>query len=138
MRAGGSPRIRFLGALPHDRVLELYREADVFFFPSQYDVFGLVLVEAMAAGLAVITSDVPGAVSDLAAPGSNCLVVGHRSSAYWADAIRTIIEDRALRERLGDRARSTIEGRWTIEHAADAMIAAFRLGALSLPKGGSA
>ncbi len=50
-RSHGSRQVRFLGALSPDRVREQYRMADVFLFPSQYDVFGLVLVEAMAAGL---------------------------------------------------------------------------------------
>ena len=98
-------------------------------------MFGLVLVEAMAAGLTVITSDIPGAVRDLAAPGSNCLVVGERSSGAWAEAIRLAVQDGVLRQRLGDRARCTIENRWTVGHAADAMIAGFRLGALSLSEG---
>jgi glycosyltransferase involved in cell wall biosynthesis len=132
-RAHGSWRIRFLGALPPTRVLEQYAKADVFLFPSQYDVFGLVLVEAMAAGLAVVSSDKPGAVADLAAPGSNCILVSERSADAWARAIRRVVEDGALRERLGAAAQRTIASRWTLEHAADAMVAGFRLGALSAP-----
>lgn len=130
-RAGASPRIRFLGALPHAAVLDEYRKADVFLFPSQYDVFGLVLVEAMAAGLAVITSDKPGAVADLAAPGLNCLLVREATPEAWAKAIREIVDDPSLLRRLGDAARRTVRDRWTIEHAAEAMAAGLRLGALT-------
>jgi glycosyltransferase involved in cell wall biosynthesis len=129
--AAGSDRVRFLGAVPHQSVGEAYAEADIFVFPSQYDIFGLVLVEAMAAGLAVITSGVPGAVRDLAAHGSNCIVVPTRSRHAWAEAIRTVVSDIALRHRLGARARKTIESRWTLDHAAEAMIAGFRLAALA-------
>jgi glycosyltransferase involved in cell wall biosynthesis len=135
-QAGDSPRIRFLGALAHERVLDEYRKADVFVFPSQFDVFGLVLVEAKGAGLAVITSDRPGAVADLAAPGSNCLVVRDPSPAAWADAIRLLVGDPELRRRLGDAAARTIADRWTIAHSADAMIAGVRLGALELASRG--
>jgi glycosyltransferase involved in cell wall biosynthesis len=127
-RAGRSGRIRFLGALSHAEVLDKYGEADVFLFPSQYDVFGLVLVEAMAAGLAVITSDRPGAVADLAASGSNCLLVCEGSAEAWAKAIRTVVDDSNLRRRLGDEACRTIRDRWTIDHSAEAMIAGLRLG----------
>ena len=128
-RAGGSSRIQFLGALPHIAVLDEYRKADVFLFPSQYDVFGLVLVEAMAAGLAVITSDKPGAVADLAAPDSNCLLVRDASPEAWTKAIRGILDNPALLRRLGDSARRTIKDRWTIDHATEAMVAGLRLGA---------
>ena len=131
-RAGGSSRIQFLGALPHAAVLDEYGKADAFLFPSQYDVFGLVLVEAMAAGLAVITSDKPGAVADLAAPGSNCLLVRETSPEAWTEAIRGIVDDPILVRRLGDAARRTVRDRWTIDHAAEAMVAGFRLGAFAV------
>jgi glycosyltransferase involved in cell wall biosynthesis len=131
-RAAASPRIRFLGALPHAAVLDEYQSADVFLFPSQYDVFGLVLVEAMAAGLAVITSDKPGAVADLAAPGSNCVLVSEPSPSAWAEAIRRIVDDPGLRRRVGDAARRTVRDRWTIEHAAEATVAGLRLGAIAV------
>ena len=47
-----------------------YAEADVFLFPSRDDVFGLVLVEAMGAGLPSVVSSRPGAVADLVVPAS--------------------------------------------------------------------
>ncbi len=128
--AAGSDRIRFLGALPHERVLEEYGLAHGFLFPSSYDVFGLVLVEAMAAGLPVITSSAPGALADLAVDDWNSLVVKEATVDAWCGAIRRIAEDPALRRRLGTAAARTVRERWTIEHSADALLAAFRLGLL--------
>lgn len=129
--ADGSRRVRFAGAMPHDVVLECYARAHAFVFPSQYDLFGLVLVEAMAAGLPVITSAAPGAVTDLAVDGSNCIVVGDPTVDAWEAALRRLAEDRELRQRLGVRARLTVRRRWTIDHAAEAMLAGFRLGVLA-------
>jgi glycosyltransferase involved in cell wall biosynthesis len=130
-RAKETPQIQFVGALPHRRVLEEYRRAEVFLFPSQYDIFGLVMVEAMAAGLAVISSDKPGAVSDIAASGVNCLLVRDPSPEAWAAAIRLLVNDAAFRRHLGEWASRTIHHRWTINHAAAAMMAGLTIGALA-------
>jgi len=50
--------VRFLGVLRYEQVWEAYREADVFVFPSFCESFGHPLVEAMAAGLPVVASDI--------------------------------------------------------------------------------
>jgi glycosyltransferase involved in cell wall biosynthesis len=136
--AAGSQRIRFAGSLPHEEVLETYGAADAFAFPTTYDVFGLVLVEAMAAGLTVISSNIPGALADLAVEGSNCIVIREPSVEAWCVAIRRIAEDPGLRQRMGIAAANTVRRRWTLEHAAEAMLAGFRLGALrSRPQTGT-
>jgi starch synthase len=49
--------VRFIGPVGPERLRELYRESDVFVFPSFFEGFGLVILEAMACGLPVIASD---------------------------------------------------------------------------------
>ena len=49
--------VRFLGPVGPEKLRELYRESDVFVFPSFFEGFGLVILEAMACGLPVIASD---------------------------------------------------------------------------------
>ena len=67
---------------------------------------------------------------DLAANGVNSLIIdGHEADA-WGDALAQLLRDPELRHSLGGRARKTVTRRWTIEHAADAMLAGFRLGLL--------
>ncbi len=134
-RARGDDRIRVLGAVASDRVGELYEAADVFAFPSDFDVFGLVIVEAFAAGLAVLASDAPGAVSDLAVPGRNCLLAEEHTPHAWAASLRLLVEDGALRRTLGEAARATVQRRWTMDHAADAMLAGLTLGAMQQARG---
>jgi glycosyltransferase involved in cell wall biosynthesis len=131
-RAGSDERIRFLGALPQDRVRECYAGSDVFLFPSsaEADVFGLALVEAMGSGLAPVMATGPGAVADLAIDGWNCLVVQDRTSRAWASALERVVLDHDLRSTLQTNAAKTITDRWTMEHACDAMIAGLRLGLL--------
>lgn len=129
-KARGDPRIRFVGPLPSDRVLDAYRRSDVFLFPSREDVFGLVLAEAMGSGLATIVSNAPGAVADLAVPQKNCLVVESHDPHDWANALSIVVADHELRLALGGAAARTIQNRWTMDHSADALIAGLRLGVL--------
>jgi glycosyltransferase involved in cell wall biosynthesis len=136
-RAGADDRIRVLGAVDSDRVSDLYGAADLFVFPSQVDVFGLVMVEAFAAGLPVVASEAPGATSDLAVPNRNCLLVDEHTPEAWAASLRLLIDDAALRRTLGDAARVTVERRWTMDHSTDAMIAGLRLGVLQVLSGGA-
>jgi glycosyltransferase involved in cell wall biosynthesis len=130
-RARDDERIRFLGAVESDRVLDCYREADAFLFPSRSDVFGLVLVEALGSGLATVTAAAPASTADLAVHEHNCLVVESHDPKVWAEAIPRLTEDGALRRRLAAAGRRTIIGRWTIEHSVDAWIAGLRLALLS-------
>lgn len=53
------PDVEFAGYIPHDKLKNKYNEADVFVFPSKFDTFGLVILEAMACGLPVVAYDVP-------------------------------------------------------------------------------
>ena len=134
-RAKGDSRIRFLGALPPTAVASSYAKADVVLFPTRFDVFGLVLVEGMGSGAATVVSGAAGAVDDLAVDEHNCHVVrGHEPKA-WADALTRVVEDSELRRSLGENARRTIERRWAIEHAADAMLAGLRLAVLQAQDG---
>jgi glycosyltransferase involved in cell wall biosynthesis len=136
-RARGDDRIRMVGAVESDRVGDLYEAADIFAFPSQFDVFGLVLVEAFAAGLAVVASNAPGAISDLAVPNGNCLLTEEHTPHAWAASLRLLVEDAALRQTLGEAAHATVQKRWTMDHAADAMIAGLTLGAMQQARGRS-
>lgn len=129
--AAADPRVRFTGPLPHAEVQALMAGSDAYLTPTRLDRFGLALLEAMGTGLATVMSANPGARSDLAVPESNCLVVEGHDAASWSAAIDRICTDHELRRRLGESAGRTVRGRWTLDHAADAMVAGLRLGARS-------
>jgi glycosyltransferase involved in cell wall biosynthesis len=75
--------VDWLGVIPPAGMADLYRGADLLLFPTRYESFGLVVLEAMAAGLPVIVSDEvgPGIVTD----GRNGVGIrGHDPSRYAA------------------------------------------------------
>jgi glycosyltransferase involved in cell wall biosynthesis len=129
-RAQGDSRVHFAGWLPPSRIRELYQRVDIVLFPTRLDVFGLVLVEAMGAGVAVAVSPAAGAVEDLAVNNYNCIIVPGNDPSAWAATVARLVSDKNLRAELGSAASRTIHNRWTIDHAAGAMLAGLRLGVL--------
>jgi glycosyltransferase involved in cell wall biosynthesis len=92
--------VHFLGSLPHNRLAELYRAADIFVFPSHGEIFTLVMQEAMASGLPVITTDDP-AYKEYGIDGN--LVAFIRPDAdELKENINRIIADKQLRSLMRD------------------------------------
>jgi len=103
----GRERIIFVS---HSSVLwEYYAASDVFVFPTIYEPFGLVIVEAMASGLPVITSRVAGA-ADVIIDGVNGLLLREPSDVGdLAVKIELLLSNAELRKAIGKRARETVE-----------------------------
>jgi glycosyltransferase involved in cell wall biosynthesis len=102
------PLVHSLGHLDRDELARAYAEADVFVFPSVADAWGLVLNEAMASGLPLIATSVPGAVDDLLSGGENGIVVPPFDPGALADAMVALASDPARRLEMGERSSSRI------------------------------
>ena len=99
-------RVHFLG---HRRdVSEIMRAVDFLVFPSRYETFGLVVIEAMASGLPVITATTTGA-AELVTP--ECGIVLHDSddTQALAEALSSLTKDSKKRNFMGQAARSVAE-----------------------------
>jgi glycosyltransferase involved in cell wall biosynthesis len=84
--------VDWLGALPPDQMAEVYRNADLLLFPTRYESFGLVVIEAMAAGLPVIVSDaVP---AGIVTHGRNGVLIAGHNPAHYAAALRRLADSR--------------------------------------------
>jgi glycosyltransferase involved in cell wall biosynthesis len=98
----------YLGELPHGRVLELMQAADMFLNTSRQEGMSGAVMEAMAAGLAVVATDIAGNRALITHGSTGILVPLHAPDAL-AEAIRRLAADPFLRRRLGDRARQEME-----------------------------
>ncbi len=98
----------FLGYLQGDDLSQVYASADVFVFPSALESFGLVVVEAMAAGLPVVASRV-GGVCDVVEDGVSGYTFAVDDVAAMVDGVRRVINDRDRMQQMGRAARAAAE-----------------------------
>lgn len=111
-RLGVHDRIDFAGTLPYLKIIPYYRAVDAFWFPSnaRSEAFGLVQVEAMAAGCPVINTDIPASgVPWVCGPDGSGLTVPMNDPEALARAARRILDEPGLRERLVSAARHRAE-----------------------------
>ena len=103
-RLGITDQVHFAGFIPHQTMPEIYRQADIFVLPSQSEGMSMALLEALASGLPVVVTDT-GGTRELVSTGANGLVV------VWADveglvrALKQLVKDISLREKMGFAAR---------------------------------
>jgi glycosyltransferase involved in cell wall biosynthesis len=103
-------RTRLLGEIPRAEVARLMRDSDVLVMPARFpDSFGLIYVEAMAAG-AVVVGTAKGGASAICEDGRNALVVGDEDVQGLAAALRRLRDDLGLRERLRAAGEETARG----------------------------
>ena len=99
-KQGVTARVEFLGAVPEEMLPSVYRGAEALIFPSLYEGFGLPIVEAMACGTPVVTSNVT-AMPETA--GDAALLVDPRSVEQITKAVERVVGDRRLRQELKER-----------------------------------
>jgi glycosyltransferase involved in cell wall biosynthesis len=108
-----------------DDVPELLATLDVVVFPARWEAQGLALIEAMAAGRAVVATGLPAHAEAVDHERSGLLVpVG--DAAELARAVSGLLEDAAWRRELGGRARASVESRYRIETMVDATAEVYR------------
>jgi alpha-maltose-1-phosphate synthase len=96
-------RVRWIPSCPHSQVLEEMANHDVFVFPSLFEGFGLVLIEAMAMGLPIITTENT-AGPDLIEPGREGFIVPIRSSEAIAEKLDLLRRDSAQLSAMSEAA----------------------------------
>src|SRR5213596_886638 len=104
------PGAVFTGYLRGKELATAYASADIFVFPSTTDTFGNVILEAQACGVPVIVSD-SGGPKELVEDRTNGLITRSRDVNDFTQAIRSLVADPALRERMGDAARKSVTDR---------------------------
>ncbi len=113
LRSARTGVIWLAGMLPREQVIQILSHATVFACPSLYEPLGIVNLEAMACGTAVVASAV-GGIPEVVTAGETGLLVPPGDEAALAAAINTVVGDPALAAEFGTRgrARAVAEFSW--------------------------
>ncbi len=129
-RLGLARRVEFLGHVPFARLAAEYRRADVFCLPSRQEGFGIVFLEAMAAGLPVVAARAA-AVPEVVTEGECGILIPPGDDSALAAALERILRDPIERRRLSEA------GHLRVERYDAPLVAARFLEAIELPASGA-
>jgi len=130
---GVMDNISFVGYIPDENLAGYYNGCKLFVLPSTdptREGFGIVLLEAMACGRPVISTKITGVANDITDRGAGIVVEPENAKAL-AQAIRTILLDNNLADKMGAAGRSLVEEKYSSEKIADKMIKIY-IGAANL------
>ncbi len=126
---GASPEIRsrinYAGFQPPDALPRFFAQADVFVLPSRYEGWGVVVNQALGAGLPIICSDAVGAGCDLVEEEINGLKFENGNVDALADKMRRFVTEPAFSAKLGEASRLKSRD-WLPEAGAEKWIKIFQ------------
>jgi glycosyltransferase involved in cell wall biosynthesis len=112
--AARTPGIEFRGPVDHETLSEAYERADVFVFPTgPIEAFGIVRIEAMAAGLPVITTEAGGG-REVINDGDEGFIVDYDDPGQIVARLTQLRDDPALLERMGRQAQARQRERFSV------------------------
>ncbi len=114
LELGLSDRTTFLGLIDHLKLPEFYRQGDIFCLPSASEGMASVVLEALATGLPIVTTDVPG-TSELVSDGHNGFVAPVGDADALVAPLRRLLTDHEFRREQGRRSRErSADFSWTV------------------------
>jgi glycosyltransferase involved in cell wall biosynthesis len=119
-----APQVMVRDVIPTERMQELYAEHDIFVFPSLMEGLPSVLLEAMAGGMPVITTETCG-MPDVVEDGFNGLLIPPADARALEEAVAQLANSEELRSKLGNAARDSMQ-RYTWERAGKRLEELFR------------
>jgi glycosyltransferase involved in cell wall biosynthesis len=122
-RLGIEDRIRFLGFRADAR--QIMAQVDIVAHVPVYEGFGIVVLEAMAAGRPVVVNDAPGGVSEIVVDGETGLIVPAGSADVLAGALARLLDDAPERERLGRNGRARQQQRFSASGMVEQIMAVY-------------
>jgi glycosyltransferase involved in cell wall biosynthesis len=114
---GSRARIQFLGNLPNKELPKLLNKSDLFVLPSLYEGHPKALLEAMACGLPVIGTGVPG-IQEIIRDGKNGILCDTDPESI-REAITRLLNDANLRKQMGNSARRFVVENFSLEKVLD-------------------
>lgn len=122
---GVAESVRFVGYLDRNTTLrDCYRAGDAFVFASRTETQGLVLLEAMALGVPVVSTAV-GGTRDVLADCPGAWVVDEDAEGFADRCIEILTAPAAVRRELGDAGRAWVAANWSARATAERMLALY-------------
>ncbi|MGD1252730.1 glycosyltransferase family 4 protein [Mycobacterium seoulense] len=118
-------RVRLLGPISHEELLDEYARAQVLLMGSREETTPQAVAQAMACGLPVIASRV-GGIPDMVEDGRTALLFPYGDVAACAEHIRRMLDDDALRARIERTVRVEAQQRFDPEYVADQTVCVYR------------
>jgi len=118
--------ITFTGWISDEEKIKYYAIADLFVLPTLYDLCPLVLNEAMACGLPIITTTAAGCASDMIVEGENGFIVEPQNEDALREAILRIVQDDELRQKMGKKSYEILTTRFSLDNAVNGFVDAIQ------------
>lgn len=122
---GLNKKFLFTGWLPDSQVVDLYFLADIFVFPSLVDTFGLVNLDAMAAGKPIIATST-GGVPEVVIDGETGIIVKPGDYLELSKALRKLVVDEPLRKYMGEKGKYLARYNYSWENICNKTLSLYR------------
>jgi glycosyltransferase involved in cell wall biosynthesis len=119
------PRMVSIGSPDRAALVAAYQSCDILLFPSRLEGFGIAPAEALACGRPVVTTDAS-ALPEVVDHGQNGYLCPRNDVAAYADAVRRLGEDAALRRRFGEHGREKVRRSFGYDQLAGGLLAVYQ------------
>jgi glycosyltransferase involved in cell wall biosynthesis len=110
--------VRFLGCVPQRKMKSLYEEAYCLVLASDYEIYGMVILEAMYYGVPVVATRNAGS-EQIISDNEDGIVLDGVDEGLWMEALTSLISDQERRSRLANKARAKIVDAYTWDNIAE-------------------
>ena len=124
-RAEVSHMVDYLGVVETASVPKLLNQSHIFIYPSREEPFGLSIIEAMACGVPVITTNVYGP-NEIITEGIDGLTVDPDDVNALVKAVRTLLDNKQLRMHIGMQGRAIVEKRFDINQHLESLVSIYQ------------
>ena len=117
--------VDYLGVVETKTVPKLINQSRIFIYPSREEPFGLSILEAMACGVPVVTTNVYGP-SEIITEDQDGLTVNPDDVNALVEAVSTLLNNEKRRVQIGRRGRETVEKRFDIRQHLDGLLSIYQ------------
>jgi len=124
-KAGVSQMVDYLGVVETNDVPKLINQSRIFIYPSREEPFGLSIIEAMACGVPVVTTNVYGP-SEIITEGVDGITVTPENVDDLVNAVRKLLDSETLREKISEAGRLTVKKRFDIKQHLEGLVSIYQ------------